>query len=1596
MAFTPPSIDLDCRDREGREVKKKVNKMRSTKLARTPSSKPSARRVKTSRFHRDRVDSVSDDSSSELGRFEFSQESFREGNESDDASVSSSSHGSTSGTSPSLSEDVEKGRENEIRNIPKKSRFNQALTSFSSNAASPPVKVADESPDYSKATSCFEGKKLHFQGGLHVSESNYATINERKSSHYSKSNWSSSSLKSVQTLRKMSSFRTSRILINKSSFKTNRPSVKKKCSQVSKEWSVNRATYSSTLKDSKFRSHVELYPGERESKKISVIKVCPYNYCSLHGHHHSSTPQLKRILSKRRRSLKTQKSIKLRSQSSLRIKLIETSQTGVNPGQPEGDKAITSAAILPLEKAEDSDLSANFLTKSRMESFKGSREGNQDANLSEALSGETSNPEKGVEENLNQERNFSVAEQGSLEIVLNHKEAQFNIFCIDKRSSSKPDMGFHEFEHADLTGISCEPSSNLVKRSTPDDLREETADNGVISPAYVCQTPEELGPARDEKNGDLLKYEELVDQFAAVEDSELKSQLHKKNHISMWHLLHQHMMSGLENHNTNIENHDAKNQENELHTVCAVKMVREAIEQILLPEVQDQSFDDRSISSEITSKQELLEKNNGQSGKLTISNGGKAEKKKLKSWSNLKKLILLKRFIKALEKVRKFNPETEKVGLKHQMMDRKKSSEEWMLDFALQQVVGELAPTQKRKVALLIKAFETVVPPSDEQRILMTFPELKGIRHEGSSTQTEMDKGVPDEAIYRDTKVEEDTVESNVNNAVKNSIIIITDKQSIACEDRISSFNSELLKDDFASGAQTMKVDGLSNITGLPLKPFDIVSRCSEEVPTMNSEFCTEGDPEPNREKLEISKLTMNSDNTVMSSACDWGPMQELTAAKEQKYGDSELKNEAIEGFGRFRDSEHDNSCHKAYKTEFDNEKHASMWHLIHQHMVAGLAVEGKTRQLDKEMECHDTDNQDVELRKTYAIKLVQEAIENILLPEVQDQSSDDQSITSETMSDQGLIEKSHSEGGEPSILTSTDSSKDRSMDLDRNIVRDDTALSQERTGFATANISESENEKAASEVQSKTEKQITKGWSNLKKWILLKRFIRELEKVKRFNPQKPLNLPLKPDLEAEEVCLRHQMVDERKSAEEWTLDYAIRKVVSELAPQQKRKVALLVKAFETVAPPSEEPQIQVAFPKFIDTDSKSCCRESEQGKFVSQSTEADIKVKNVVSSKLDNGNFDSTISDKKSDVTMDEEYHQEVHEDTVSSYRSELLKDGSESTSKHIHLDGLRYENVEPSYAPTIAAPDGNTEPTVTYNVASSASASDPLEQLIAAKEKKNGDSATDCEIKVAYKTTFDKQKYISMWHILCQHVVSDIATKVETRLLDEDDKDEEVNNAKTLFQPEFRTGSCHEEDHDTGNEDFDSSSEKTRLSQSDALKLVKEAIEEILPEIQVDTADTQSIASDIIPEEEFIEKNHYDVGDIIKTSIDSSKDSCRECGKSELECNNRINQEERESKNWSKVKKLVLLKRSIEALEKARRSNLRAPKNLLWKPESEKEKVDRKHRLKDEKKKAEEWMLDYAVQHIVSTLTPARKRRVSMLVEAFEAVVPLPDIGL
>ncbi|XP_047942001.1 calmodulin binding protein PICBP-like [Salvia hispanica] len=552
-------------------------------------------------------------------------------------------------------------------------------------------------------------------------------------------------------------------------------------------------------------------------------------------------------------------------------------------------------------------------------------------------------------------------------------------------------------------------------------------------------------------------------------------------------------------------------------------------------------------------------------------------------------------------------------------------------------------------------------------------------------------------------------------------------------------------------------------------------------------------------------------------------------------------ENQIADDAAHVGDSEMTAPTHNKGGLHFSKPRHMSMWNLIHQHMSSNVSVEST----DKDSvgaAASDSEAQEVEIRKMFAVKLVREAIEKILLPEVQDQVSDDQSVTSETTPRPELEEK----------------------DKSRAFIQENDMESAK--GNESSDLKEETAVAGDVEVR-KSEKKAPKHWSNLKKWILLQKFIRELEKVRRFNPKKPQHLPLNPDPETEKVSLRPQTVEERKSAEEWMLDHALRQAVSQLAPTQKKKVALLVKAFETVVPPQED-------------DSQAQCRIP--------------RLKSV-------SIFDSAINGlRRAGLSGG---------DLLSSDENEKLED-------LVHEEND--ENILKSQSLNLGGDDGDRMPV----------------QVMSDETK----TKTDAMQGPQQDAISDRIKHIKMWHMIYQHVVSDIAEKVGGHLLDGGEDEQE-------------------EDHAT------SSNLRGGLTKSDALKLVKQAVDEILvPEAQDEASDTRSVSSDSVEAE---------VGGDEELRVES---------KAEVPI----------SRNWSKLKKLLLLKRSIKAL---RGFKPWAHQALPQTGEPEPEKVDLRQQMMDERKKAEQWMLDYAVQHIVTTLTPARKRRVAMLVEAFEAVVPLPE---
>ncbi|KAI3846446.1 hypothetical protein MKX03_001896 [Papaver bracteatum] len=186
--------------------------------------------------------------------------------------------------------------------------------------SSPPAtKVLETSPNYMKSTSSSNARKE--RSPVSSSRSSQIVFDSRNQKRRNSNNSKSSSLfpspsgeKPGRSLAKNNSLKPVRTLTKTTSTKAGKP---KKSSTVVLNQNINmsRATCSSTLKDSKFPNYLMINPGRSESEGTSVMKVCPYMYCSLNGHHHAPSPPLKCFLSAKRRLLRTQRSLRLKSLS---------------------------------------------------------------------------------------------------------------------------------------------------------------------------------------------------------------------------------------------------------------------------------------------------------------------------------------------------------------------------------------------------------------------------------------------------------------------------------------------------------------------------------------------------------------------------------------------------------------------------------------------------------------------------------------------------------------------------------------------------------------------------------------------------------------------------------------------------------------------------------------------------------------------------------------------------------------------------------------------------------------------------------------------------------------------------------------------------------------------------------------------------------------------------------------------------------------------------------------------------------------------------------------------------------------------------------
>lgn len=525
------------------------------------------------------------------------------------------------------------------------------LNSFEcKKASSIPIK------NYMKPTSSSDSKKEKLQVTVTSPVSNDKKKSPRSSKKLNSSSSGSASPRAVKVLS-----RQSRLKPVKSSMK--KMSVVALCAKKN----VNRATCSTTLKDSKFPVALELNHGATEAEGTSKIRVCPYTYCSLNGHMHEPLPPLKRFIAARRNLLKTQRSLKLKGLFSFKTSLSEKEgemiddeledEIGMNPFD-----LFVDIYTMPQEETigenncdEISIQDEKYHEKCMLDEVKYAMETMTKMNESSDISSE-------YDYDMDQHSEFSQDEMD--DVMMNFLE-------------------YVEFDH-ERTGQKDDDEDGEIKKS-----ESETMDMNWEE--EICLFPDntEISECPDEQFLANTK-----NSYATSEEAKNDSENEGNSHM-------------IENEDSNISKFNSQSINDKV--------------QKLPSEMMNCQSDENSLGDESKNPEKELQEASNETDR-NILNSSAIDYKEIDGILESKWNITKKRTTEEFEQAKDFNPrppnflplesdpEAEKVDLRHQIMDERRHSEEWMIDHALQQAVTKLGPARKKKVALLVEAFETVIP----------------------------------------------------------------------------------------------------------------------------------------------------------------------------------------------------------------------------------------------------------------------------------------------------------------------------------------------------------------------------------------------------------------------------------------------------------------------------------------------------------------------------------------------------------------------------------------------------------------------------------------------------------------------------------------------------------------------------------------------------------------------------------------------------------------------------------------------------------------------------------------------------------------------
>ncbi|KAL7617078.1 hypothetical protein Lser_V15G03581 [Lactuca serriola] len=580
---------------------------------------------------------------------------------------------------------------------------------------------------------------------------------QKQSPNYMKSTTSFDARKDVRkmtpTLKgdsekgKPSSLKVVRKLTKTPSFKPLRPL---KCSPVM--LSARRTTCSSTLKDAKFPSYLELSHGGTELEGTSAMKVCPYNYCSLNGHHHAPVPPLRCFLSARRRALKNQKSFKLGCLSPRQTKPgvkkndeVVTEQVIFADEGPEADMEMEVTPVTPVMEEKEEEENRDFF----VEIYSKEREDNLECSAMDWEEGYCSSSSSCVDDGITM-KSPEIEDDDSREEKI-QKTGFESLY--DGLQELYDEESVSSGAWSDSEGDYDYESDSLYQQMKINHQNEMEDDENIGFEAKM----DEVIPTGDlEENS---RESETLPDFGG--NSPERTESTDKHHTTIIYNIIQ--------YNISIFINGEKTEHTKTDKLVSVQVPEtpgeenQKVSDELPADAKDNKSTEQLDTSSLTDTQEDLEREHDEIPACSRSNSmdfesdkhseieeepekpatsgeevldsideeptSKSDEKPAISGEelpdssmNLNESTRRKKTDKEIEDSGEYNlrgpnflpevadPDAETVDLKHQTMDERKNAEEWMVDFALQQAVTTLAPARKKKVALLVEAFEKVIP----------------------------------------------------------------------------------------------------------------------------------------------------------------------------------------------------------------------------------------------------------------------------------------------------------------------------------------------------------------------------------------------------------------------------------------------------------------------------------------------------------------------------------------------------------------------------------------------------------------------------------------------------------------------------------------------------------------------------------------------------------------------------------------------------------------------------------------------------------------------------------------------------------------------